>query len=93
MKRKILQATIVMCIIIFAGYKAYSSLVSKVKLSDVLLDNIEALASGEHTPGEWPCFYFYYDDISNNNYLIVVGCDDCWSHSATAASDPGICRW
>ena len=93
MKRKIIQTIIVVFFVAFAGYKAYSSLSPKAKLSDLVLENIEALAYNENNHGEWTCFYFYYDDLSNNNYVIITGCDDCWSHSATAASGPGTCRW
>lgn len=93
MKIKILQTTIIACLIAFAGYKAYSSLTSQKQLSDLVLENIEALAYNENEPGEWPCFIFYYDDLTNNNFIVITGCDDCWSHSVTYATYTDTCRW
>ena len=52
MKRKIIQTIIVVFFVAFAGYKAYSSLSPKAKLSDLVLENIEALAYNENNPGE-----------------------------------------
>ena len=51
MKRKIIQTIIVVFFVAFAGYKAYSSLSPKAKLSDLVLENIEALAYNENNPG------------------------------------------
>lgn len=46
MKKKIFIATIAIVVVIAAGYNVYTSQ-NDVNLSDLSLDNIEALASGE----------------------------------------------
>lgn len=50
MKKKLISAAFVVAIALTAGYNVYTSQ-NKVALSDLALDNVEALASGEG--GSW----------------------------------------
>jgi hypothetical protein len=50
MKKNVLRAAFVVALGLAAGFTAYSSQKDELALSDVLLENIEALASGETNP-------------------------------------------
>lgn len=56
MKKKLISAAFVVAIALTAGYNVYNSQ-NKVALSDLALDNVEALASGESDSGpDWNGF-------------------------------------
>ena len=65
MKKKLISAAFMVAIALTAGYNVYNSQ-NKVALSDLALDNVEALASGEVIVGRpcavvpnSECIYFY----------------------------------
>lgn len=60
-------------------------------LSNIALQNIEALAYNELTPNGWACFWEIIDDTSNDVYAIVTRCSDCHSVSATFGAGISTC--
>lgn len=62
------------------------------RMSDLALENIEALAIGEWTPSGWTCFKEYIDDTSSDLFVVIIRCSDCYTTTATAAYSSGHCR-
>lgn len=91
-KTFILAATALIVISIGHQFKN-SSFTAKSDLSDLALENIEALAIGEWTPNGWVCFSDYIDDTTNSHFVIITRCSDCASVSATAARNSGYCHF
>ena len=60
MKKKLISAAFVVAIALTAGYNVYNSQ-NKVALSDLALDNVEALASGESSPND--CIHLCNEDF------------------------------
>lgn len=92
------KKTFIFAVIIFMGISLgyqfkNSSFTAKSDLSDLALENIEALAIGEWTPNGWTCFWGYIDDTTNDNFVIITRCSDCASVSATAAERSGYCTF
>lgn len=90
MKKKLFFA-LTAILVTLAGSYLYQRQNSNPQLSDIALANIEALAIGEFTPNGWTCFWRYSDDLSNDNFLPIIRCDDCHTVTATIAYASGYC--
>ena len=75
MKTRIMKATLAVAFIAVAGYTAYNSQ-KEVALSDLAMENVEALADEEWTDGN--CWWVTRYTICNP-YGIYEGCP-CGSH-------------
>lgn len=49
MRKKVLSAALMAAVVAVAGYGVYVNHKSEIKLSDVALENVEALASNEYS--------------------------------------------
>ena len=74
MKRNILKITFIAAVAVAAGYTAYSQSQKTEALSDLALENVEALASGELSEHKWE--RFYYPDGTGHN-CSPTGDDTC----------------
>ncbi len=79
--------------VVVVGYNLLNSQPS-VTMSDVAMENVEALADNEWIPGKgWVCSPFVEDDVSQENYSIVIYCGDCNPHSATNFDNTSHCTY
>jgi hypothetical protein len=91
MKKKFYSAAVLAAMVSVGGWNISRS-VNDSALSDVALANVEALAFTEFTPNGWTCFWNYSDDPSSSLFVIIVRCNDCYSTSATSASEASYCK-
>lgn len=89
--KKILKKIILVGIVAITIYYGINQSKSEAELSDLLLDNVEALAYNELTSSGWRCFKYLYDDYNVNYYMIVTRCFDCHSSSALSAWTTSYC--
>lgn len=88
--KKILFVLIVLAVVTVGGYVCWKDY-QRFQLSDIELANIETLAFGEFTPNGWTCFDHYYDDLSSDLFVTIIRCADCYTTTATFASDSDYC--
>ena len=63
-------------------------------MSDVVMENVEALADFEWVNGKgWTCYRYVSDDVSQEVFSIVIYCGDCSTYSATTIKDPDYCTY
>ena len=68
MKRNILKITFIAAVAVAAGYTAYSQSQKAETLSDLALENVEALAQGEVIVGPYYCAAYGYCAIDGSAY-------------------------
>ena len=91
--KKLINVLSVALFVVFAGYNVYKSQKAEV-MSDIAMENVEALANSEWVHGKgWTCFKYVYDDTSLDIYMTVTFCGDCSSYSATKAIDGDYCTY
>lgn len=77
MKKKLISAAFVVAITLTAGYNVYTSQ-NKEALSDLALDNVEALAGGEASPNDCTTYcrtdYRYTCFINWNDGSELITC-------------------
>ena len=88
--KKIFFALVVLAVVTAGGY-FFQKHYQRSQLSEIELANIEALALGEFTPNGWTCFDHYYDDLSSDLFVTIIRCGDCYTTTATFASDSDYC--
>lgn len=83
MKRKNVLAVTTAAIMALAGYLGYANSHHQGELSDIQLENIEALALGEFVVGKgWECYDVVFDDLTNPSFIVVFDCKTCTSTTA-----------
>lgn len=87
------KTILVAATMLLAFYNVYVAKDTKI-MSDVAMENVEALADYEWVNGKgWTCYHNVSDDVSQEVFSIVKYCGDCSSCSATKIKDPGFCTY
>lgn len=77
MKKHILKIAFVAMIGLVAGYGVYNAQKSEKNLSDLMMENVEALANGESGSGEYKC----YSILSGSGQ--AISCSTCQMDTGT----------
>ena len=91
MNKKFIKVAFVAAIAMVSGVNVFNA--QKVNaLSDIVLANVEALASSEYDPVRgWACKHYVWDNVMDEDFFITIRCSDCFTVSATSASGDGYC--
>ncbi|NDV66546.1 NVEALA domain-containing protein [Bacteroides sp. 224] len=89
MKKNILKVAIVAMFALFAGYNVYTSQVKDSLLSDLMLNNIEALADDKEGNAPSGCYATICssDCVVGNVRYIYESSDDCSCDLCTGANE------
>lgn len=91
MKRKRWKSIAVITIVVVVAAFSFNFAPKGNSLSDIALQNIEALAFSELTPNGWSCFEYVRDDTSSDIFGVVINCANCYTTSATIVRHPNYC--
>lgn len=87
--KKLFGIIAIASIVAAAGW-SFSQSQNEMKLSDLALANVEALAFNEWTPDGWVCFRYSYDDNSSF-FFTYTRCMDCYTSTAVSVSQQERC--
>ncbi|MBO5181370.1 MAG: hypothetical protein J6B92_05725 [Paraprevotella sp.] len=91
MRNKIFSAAVVAAALT-AGYSAYNAQKS-IGMSDTLLANVEALASGtEAGKNKVTCYSTYQDPIIDVTPITITECGSCLHVKCSSYTDKGTCN-
>lgn len=91
MKRN--KIIVVFSVVLMACCNLYNSNVT-AGMSNVAIENVEALADSEWVNGKgWSCYRWIEDDVNDEIFSVVTYCGDCSSYAATSYTDSDFCTF
>ena len=87
--RNFVKVLLAFLLVAVAGYGVYTSQ-TKTELSDVMLENVEALADFEWDENGWYCWKESYDD-GGSAFFTYIRCFDCNVSSAVSVQYQAQC--